>query len=110
MSAPLSEQLFHGTPHAFKPGEIVKPHDSALGHGAFATSKPIISDIFASSATRLRRGKQGHLFGMVYEVEPIKGDETFREAGTYAYRSDKGFKIKGLHHFVPGNFEFDDQS
>ena len=104
MSAPLSEPLFHGTAHAFKPGDIVKPHDSALGHGAFATSKTIVADIFAGSEDRLRRGQQGHLFGMVYEVEPLKGDETVRDAGTYAYRSDKGFKVKKLHHFVAGDY------
>ena len=107
MSAPLSEPLFHGTSSVLKPGDIVKPHESTLGFGAYATTRPTIAETYAADPDRLRRGPQASMFGMVYEVEPLKGDETFdkQAAHSYNYTSQKGFKVKGLHKLVSGEYE-----
>lgn len=92
----LSQALFHGTTHAFKPGDIVEPRQSKFGHGAFATTDPGIAHAFGDDPERLERS--GHLMGMVYEVEPVDKNEKLQVHGADDMLvSQKGFRVKKLH-------------
>lgn len=84
----LSSQLFHGTAHAFKPGDVVTPQRHVA---AFATERSKVAEAYAQS----RAEAQGMLFGMVYEVEPVK-DDLKQDVPLHVRTSRTGFRVKGL--------------
>jgi len=107
----LSQQLFHGSPHAIKTGDVITPRGS---HVAYASSDPSYSDIYAVHVTPT--AKQRALFGMNYKVEPVDSQEmhdTTEEARSqwvhpadapqHVYVSTKGFRVTGVHEYVPYN-------
>ena len=96
----LSTQLFHGTAANLKVGDIIHPTDGATVSGAYATTNPLHAHKYASSYVRLKG--EGALFGVVYKVDPLENDKTLTNKKTITkdtYRSQKGFKVTGLHEF-----------
>jgi hypothetical protein len=102
----LSSQLFHGSGHVFKPGDIVEPRNHT---GAFAAVRPDLAAPYAESATRVtpKTASQGMtqipMFGMVYEVEHVGKDPRTPEQKAHhlVETSKEGFRVKGVHSFVP---------
>jgi len=105
----LSSQLFHGSPHAIKTGDIITPKEHDV---AYAANDPSYSDIYAVSHNY--RDRQYALFGMNYTVEPVDAQEmhetTMGERSKWpdpssapkkVFKSKKGFRVTGLHEFVP---------
>lgn len=84
----LSAPLFHGTAHEFKPGDTVTPQRHVA---AFATERPDVAAGYAGS----RAERQGTLFGMVYEVEPLANDLK-QDVPSHVRTSRTGFRVKGL--------------
>lgn len=105
----LSAQLFHGSGHDFKVGDVVEPRFAYAGYGAYATERPESAANFARDKERLAPDpdynstglpEQGRLFGTVYKVEPLEGDDPEREDGTAV--SQEGFRVTGIHsHAIP---------
>lgn len=97
MSAPLSEQLFHGTNADLKPGDTVEPRNEgrwSVGEGAKA---------FAARDPRLAAGYGKN----IYRVSPLEGDRVHplwvkkdRRVDTSAVESGRGFRVEGLHSQV----------
>jgi hypothetical protein len=96
--------LYHGTDHAFAPGEIVKPGGQVRYPGstgdpdsrvALATTNPNEAAEYAQHMANAN----GHLFGMVYKVDPVAP----RKKQMYSdwYQSPEGYHPVGLHSFVP---------
>lgn len=84
----LSAPLFHGTGREFKPGEVVTPQRHVA---AFSTLRPDVAAVYAQS----RAEQAGHLFGMVYEVEPVANDLK-QDVPLHVRTSRSGFRIKSL--------------
>lgn len=55
----------------------------------------------AREFAKTKASEQGHLFGIVYKVEPQDEDTAENTIGEYARSSDKPMKVKGVHEFVP---------
>ena len=97
MSAPLSQQLFHGTIETLKPGDVIKDPD---GNVSWATKK--FDYALKHTAERTRTGfgsRPGGEYpvhhGNIYEVEPI-GDveEDAQVHNEGAFKSKAGFRVK----------------
>ena len=93
----LSKALFHGTAHAFKPGDIIEPNSGlfkGISGTAFATTDYESAKAYAES----RAEREGATHGMVYSVEPVDKDETSRINDNLGRQSvitsSKGFKVK----------------
>ena len=92
--------LYHGSPHAFQPGDVVLPRSAMFPKApdadrpAFATDSPLIASTYATGDT-----------GGVYKVEPVDHEEVeksrpFLNVGmdkhtAHYYTSHKGFKVMG---------------
>lgn len=102
MSA-LSQQLFHGSIHPFKKGDVIKPGGTGL---AWSTTNARHAGAYAAMGNRravsedpeFKVGDQPALFGTVYKVEPVKND-LISEEGIHA--SPTGFRVTGIHSLVP---------
>ena len=117
-SAPLSEQLFHGSGHVFKTGDIVSPANFNV---AYSTTNEAYARTHAQEGNyrppstmpaEQRKHWQMPLFSMVYKVEPVdlhemraatdKWNKEVDEPENSDVRvSQKGFKVTGVHEFVP---------
>ena len=86
----LSAVLFHGSAHAFKPGEVIEPRNHAA---AFATTSHETAKAYASVDAE----HHGVLMGMTYEVEPV-GEYTMQADHTGLFKdvatSRRGFRVK----------------
>ena len=96
MSAPLSQQLFHGTIETLKPGDIVQSRHGEHGT-AWATSNLNYALDHAHDRARSGYGaNDGGEYpvhhGNVYEVEPAA--ET-KQAEDKTIFTSKAFKVKG---------------
>jgi len=113
MSSPLSEQLFHGSGHVFKPGDIVSPQNFGV---AYSTTNENYARTHAQEGNYRPSQPTKHwqmpLFSMVYKVEPVDHDEMTSATqkwnkevdepeGSDVRVSNKGFKVTGVHEFVP---------
>ena len=106
----LQPLLFHSSAHSFDIGDVVEPRSQSgmafastdINEAAqYARHAPITQMRPSDRWGRPKEGyEQGSLFGTIYEVEPID-DVSFK--GTEA-RSKSGFRVKGIHGFVPGRF------
>jgi hypothetical protein len=93
----LSKQLFHGTAHAFKPGEQIEPN-SGLFKGMSGTAFATTDYESAKAYAEARAEREGTTHGMVYSVEPVDKDEASRINDNLGRQrvitSSKGFKVK----------------
>jgi hypothetical protein len=107
----LHPDLFHASAHAFQVGDVVEPRsESGM---AFATADVDEAKRYAKFApiypmrgtdrwgrTLPDEPTQGTLFGTVYNVETTGDTETSGKE----VKSRQGFRVTGVHSFVPGNF------
>lgn len=117
MSAPLSQQLFHGTDANLSAGDVIRPRGSRVAH---ATPDVGAAHTYAEMRTEPRNATHSQLsmYGTVYKVEPVdtaefeKTDAQERarrieandpnESGASNYKfSKKGFKVTGIEKLVP---------
>ena len=98
----LSKELFHGSIHPFKVGDVIKPGSDEL---AWATSNPETAKQYAevgnsraiSKNPRIATKDNPVLFGTIYKVSPLK-DDLISEEDIHASRT--GFKVTGIHSLV----------
>ena len=109
----ISEQLFHGSGEVFKSGDVIKPQNYSV---AYSTTDPNYAYHFANEGNfrpaKKTKNWQMPLFSMVYQVEPVDHEEM--KSSTEQWNKDvaepedsdirvskKGFRVKGVHSFVP---------
>ena len=108
----LSAQLFHGSPHDFKVGDVVQPREALLGRGAYATRSSELASAYAEDTARLapqpkwwegdEEPRQGKLFGTVYKVARMEGDEPTQDTLSQGEISQKGYRVTGVErHVIP---------
>lgn len=106
----LSQELFHASPNVMKKGTIIRPDDRR--GWAWAGDKERADKhgrLLHTGWIRTHKWEQTALFHPVYNVEPLKTDKSFTQTtegqpkGMKTYTSEKGFRVKGVSHFVePG--------
>lgn len=115
MSAPLSNQLFHGSSQPFNKGDLIKPME--MDH-AFATKDKQYADNHSVlDAERDWKAGPKSLFTYLYKVSPVDAHEMHSE--TEEWRGDKvkrvqpkkdldnilvskkGFRVEGLETMHP---------
>jgi hypothetical protein len=79
--------LFHGSPTAFNPGDLIEPR-GIFAH-AYATTNPKVARSYGRSKAETNEEKDS---SSVYHVEPVENDETLQRIGDNAL-SKKGFKV-----------------
>lgn len=117
----LSQQLFHGTGAVLKPGDIIQPRNL---EAAYATVDPGYAKHYANEGnyrpTHLQHPQDTHeiknwqqpMISMVYHVEPVDHKEMTDLTEHYNKHvweseesdikvSKKGFRVKGVHSYVP---------
>lgn len=116
MSAPLSQQLFHGSSHPFNKGDIIKPME--MEHAYATTDKEYADNYSVMDAERDYTRDPKSLFTYNYRVSPV--DEKEMHAETEPWRNDpikknlrlakdipniyvskKGFKVEGIEAMHP---------
>ena len=120
----LSKQLFHGSIHPFKVGDVIKPQNHKE---AFATSSPWVAGLHAAAGNyralktdveKARVKAQPVLFGTIYKVEPVNKSDVKTEkwwdtesdtpTNVDVHTSASGFKVTGVHSIHPQNDENED--
>ena len=116
MSKSLSDSqfgpLFHGSGHDFKVGDVVEPREALLGRGAYATRSAELASTYAEDTARLapqpkwwdgdEEPRQGKLFGTVYKVARMEGDEPTQDPLSQGEISQKGYRVTGVErHVIP---------
>jgi len=98
-------QLYHGSPSAMKPGTTLNLGGQWSKQWTYATSNPITALQYAAGRDDTAGDKgQGTLWSLVHKVEPVPGNEVFKDASehgddTSAFVSKK-FKVTEPSHLV----------
>jgi len=97
--------LYHGSPSYIKPGQELKLGGQYSKQWNYATSNPTVASGYARGRDKLNGDEgQGTLFSVIHKVEPVKGEEVYKDASENGDRTaafvSKKFKVVGATHLI----------